>query len=194
MGQYYVIVNLDKKQFLHPHRFGDGLKLREFGASGEGTMMGLSVLLSDGNGRGGGDLPSDNPIIGSWARDRIVVAGDYADAEPAGEGEEGVNLFSLTHGDGWKDVSEQVLMALSDDMHTAVSLHENLSRFFGSRLTPAVMAKIEASAARVKPGHEEEPPHVMLAKAVLRNSDEPAAWHALADACVDRAQRPAGKE
>jgi hypothetical protein len=79
MGQYYIICNLDKKEYLLPHKFGDGLKLMEFGASADGTMLGLAVLLADGNGRGGGDLHADNPIIGSWAGDRIVIAGDYAD-------------------------------------------------------------------------------------------------------------------
>lgn len=80
MGQYYVTVNLDKRQFLNPHSFGDGLKLVEFGSSGFGTMMGLAALLSSGNGRGGGDVHSSSPLIGSWAGDRIVVAGDYDDA------------------------------------------------------------------------------------------------------------------
>lgn len=79
MGQYYYPVNLDKRQFIHPHKFGDGLKLLEFGCSGDGTMTGLAILLSDGNNRGGGDLHSDNPIIGSWAGDRIVISGDYSD-------------------------------------------------------------------------------------------------------------------
>lgn len=78
MGQYYYIVNTDKKQFLHPHKFNCGLKLLEFGDGGL-AMCGLAVLLADGNGRGGGDLHCDNPIIGSWAGDRIVIAGDYAD-------------------------------------------------------------------------------------------------------------------
>jgi hypothetical protein len=79
MGQYYIIINRDKKQFVHPHRFGDGLKLLEFGCSATGTLTALAVLLASGNGRGGGDLRSENPIIGSWAGDRIVVAGDYGD-------------------------------------------------------------------------------------------------------------------
>jgi len=79
MGQYYYVVNLDKREYLHPHRMGDGLKLLEFGSSGRGTMLGLAVLLADGNGRGGGDLRSNRPIVGSWAGDRIVIAGDYAD-------------------------------------------------------------------------------------------------------------------
>ena len=84
MGQYYLTVNLDKKQCLHPHAFGDGLKLLEFGASRCGTLTALAILLSDGNGRGCGDLhvPEDHPLgglVGSWTGDRIVVAGDYAD-------------------------------------------------------------------------------------------------------------------
>jgi len=78
MGQYYLTVNLDRQEYLDPHKFGDGLKLLEFGDSSSGTMTGLAILLADGNGRGGGDLRSENPIIGSWKGDRIVVAGDYA--------------------------------------------------------------------------------------------------------------------
>ena len=80
MGQYYLIVNIDKEQYIHPHAFGDGLKLMEFANSQYGTLCGLAVLLADGNNRGGGDLRSDAEIIGSWAGDRIVVAGDYADS------------------------------------------------------------------------------------------------------------------
>jgi len=79
MGQYYLTVNLDKGEYLDPHKFGDGLKLMEFGNSASGTMTGLAVLLADGNGRGSGGLRSENSIIGSWKGDRIVVAGDYAD-------------------------------------------------------------------------------------------------------------------
>ncbi len=31
MGQYYYIVNIDKHEYLHPHKFNDGLKLLEAG-------------------------------------------------------------------------------------------------------------------------------------------------------------------
>ena len=81
MGQYYYVVNLDKKQYLHPHRFGDGLKLMEFGQSSGGTLLALATLLSNGNGRGGGDINSEDSLVGSWAGDKIVIAGDYADAD-----------------------------------------------------------------------------------------------------------------
>ena len=79
MGQAYIIVNETKKQYIHPHRFGDGYKLCEFGSSSRGTMFALAVLLARGNGRGGGDLRSDDPIVGSWAGDAIVVLGEYTD-------------------------------------------------------------------------------------------------------------------
>lgn len=104
MGQYYLVCNLDKEEYIHPHKFGDGMKLMEFGDSASGTMLGLAVLLADGNGRGGGDLFSARhkeelkecregkrkwedidwsragvEIAGRWAGDRIVIAGDYAD-------------------------------------------------------------------------------------------------------------------
>lgn len=94
MGQYYYTVNLDKRQFLDPQKFGEGLKLMEFGNSSGGTMTALAVLLSDGNGSGGGDLrvPEDGDpkgLVGSWAGDRIVVAGDYA------EGGKWLDIFTV---------------------------------------------------------------------------------------------------
>jgi len=79
VGAYYLVVCPARRQYLHAHRFGDGLKLLEQGASGSGTMLGLAVLLADGNGRGGGDLRSESPLIGSWAGHGVVLASDYAD-------------------------------------------------------------------------------------------------------------------
>lgn len=79
LGQCYIIVNLDKKEYLAPNAFGDGDRLLEFGQSAGGTLFGLSALLVDGNGEGEKDIHTDNPLIGSWAGDRIVITGDYAD-------------------------------------------------------------------------------------------------------------------
>lgn len=79
MGQYYLTINISKKQFLHPHNFNSGLKLLEFSRDSDGLMTGLALLLSSGNGRGGGDLYSESELIGSWAGDKIIIAGDYSD-------------------------------------------------------------------------------------------------------------------
>ncbi len=43
MGQYFYIVNTTKKQYLHPHDFGDRLKMGEFNS----TMEVLALLLCD---------------------------------------------------------------------------------------------------------------------------------------------------
>ena len=125
MGQYYKVVNITKKEFISPWTFDDGAKLVEFGASGEGTMFALAALLSDGNGRGGGDIMSDNnndnSLIGSWAGDKIVISGDYADdnfltreekrALKKSVGKDNVNLYHAVHLQelGFIDISDKII-------------------------------------------------------------------------------------
>lgn len=117
MGQYFKVVNLDKRQYLHPHKFHDGLKLMEFGSSSDGTMCALAILLADSNGRGGGDCRSDNPLIGSWAGDHIVITGDYADAGQWSEyfldieGATTTELYDLLE-EHFEDISEKILDAV----------------------------------------------------------------------------------
>lgn len=151
MGQYFRLVNVAKRQYLRPHAAGDGAKLLEFGASGSGVMMCLAVLLADGNGRGGGDLRSDSPLIGSWAGDPIVIAGDYADvgkfvpAEDVAAWQRLVaaspehmsylrgrglriedwqpNLYTVA-GDLYEDITDKVILALCDDPYERQALIE----------------------------------------------------------------------
>ena len=115
MGQYYKIVNLTKKEYLKPHAFGDGLKLLEFGSGGCGTMCALAILLSDGNGRGGGDLHTkrNEKLIGSWAGDKIVVTGDYADAGRFTFGEK--NLYDVVRNRRFKNISRAVIRVMCQD-------------------------------------------------------------------------------
>ena len=115
MGQYYRIVNVKKKQYITPHTFGDGAKLMEFSMSANGVLAGLVILLADGNGRGGGDLNSENPIVGSWAGDNIVIAGDYADNGKWIKDPD-TNLYSVANNEG-EDISIKVLDALCDDRY-----------------------------------------------------------------------------
>jgi hypothetical protein len=109
MGQYWYVVNLDKKEFIHPHKLGCGLKLWEQLANHPSTGSALLILCAHpkGVGRGGGDFdieknwsgpervfPRDNcqpgPMpeeyhkiarrtIGRWAGDRIMLIGDYSE-------------------------------------------------------------------------------------------------------------------
>lgn len=124
MGQYYKIVNIKKKQYISPDTFGDGSKLMEFSMSANGVLAGLSILLADGNGRGGGDLNSDNPIVGSWAGDNIVIAGDYAD-EGKFVKEADRNLYNVAN-EG-EDISLKVLDGLCDDKWFFEEFRKNAS-------------------------------------------------------------------
>ena len=129
MGQYYLICNLDKREYLHPSRWNEGMKAREWLWSGT-LSRALSVLLIDGDGRGGGD--ANCSFSGRWAGDRIAIAGDYGDdgkftvgnasadfvyritanAEEAKTLEE-VNLYRLASED-YTEISKEVIDALNE--------------------------------------------------------------------------------
>ena len=104
MGQYFVMVNKDKKQYLHPHTFGDGSKLLEFGCSAEGTLTALTLLLRQSNEGGGGDYNGDDKIVGSWAGDRIIIVGDYDKSL----------LYFLAH-KNYEDVSKKMAKVLETE-------------------------------------------------------------------------------
>lgn len=60
MGQYHIIANTTKQQYLNPHATGTGLKLREIGESGYSTAFTLALLLAN-----------------DWKNDNIIILGDY---------------------------------------------------------------------------------------------------------------------
>jgi len=80
MGQYWIPVNLDKKEFIDPHKLGTGLKLWEQLANNPGTGAALVLLCAAmPEKRGGGDLEKTSTnVVGRWAGDRIAIVGDYA--------------------------------------------------------------------------------------------------------------------
>ena len=97
MGQYFKVLNLDKKEYLHPHCCGDGLKLMEFGASPDGTMLGLALLLRQSTGSGGGDFHGTDGegLLGRWAGDRVAIVGDY---DESGLYDETETWLNISHG------------------------------------------------------------------------------------------------
>lgn len=101
MGQYHLIVNMDKKEFLHPHHAGDGLKLWEF--SSGNTMVCLAVLLAKHDGGGGGDFDLKG-LSGQWAGDKIAIVGDY--------GEDGI-YAACGEDPAWVDRTPGVMLALA---------------------------------------------------------------------------------
>lgn len=95
MGQYHTLYNVDKKQKVDGL---DGYKLLELVGHPKSTATALLLLVANSNGRGGGDV-EDHPLVGSWAGDRIVVQGDYA--------EESDQAF-IADTDSYEDITKQV--------------------------------------------------------------------------------------
>ncbi len=104
MGQYHKLYNIDKKEYVNGHNINNGLKLMEQCGWDKSTSTGLWLLLANSNGRGGGDALK-HPLVGSWAGDKIVVQGDYAEpGDPSFIAEEELEEF--------EDISSQVKMML----------------------------------------------------------------------------------
>jgi hypothetical protein len=79
MGQYDVLVNVDKKEMVVPHGLGLGLKQYEHIGEFNGTLAdAMYILMMTSPARGGGDFPSTN-ISRRWAGDRVLVLGDYTE-------------------------------------------------------------------------------------------------------------------
>lgn len=81
MGQYWIPVNITKREYIMPHKLGVGLKLWEQVGVEHGTTTALFLLTAAmPEPRGGGDF-EPHPAIGRWAGDRVAVVGDYAEDE-----------------------------------------------------------------------------------------------------------------
>lgn len=65
MGQYWKAVNLDKREYVTPHKLGVGLKLGEQIGSGHGTPDALFILTAAmRERRGSGDFDWDSNYYG----------------------------------------------------------------------------------------------------------------------------------
>lgn len=78
MGQYHILVNLSKKQFVTPSGLGFGAKQVEH-VDAMGPVLYYLTMVPER--RGGGDLLEGDcnyVFIGSWLGDKIAVVGDYS--------------------------------------------------------------------------------------------------------------------
>jgi hypothetical protein len=114
MGQYHIVVNWDKKEYINPHEIGLGLKQGEQLGAFNATMGDIIyLLLAISNGRGGGDVPMDGieHLLGRWAGDRVFVAGDYAepsDISIEGKPDAYAAYGLVDEGDEWTNISSQI--------------------------------------------------------------------------------------
>lgn len=90
MSDYHIVVNHDRREWLHPHRFGDPLDFDDgFKRVGGGILTGLAYLLKDD---------------GAWSGDRVAIVG--SDTSP--------ELYELAM-DSYKDVSFEVMAKMAEE-------------------------------------------------------------------------------
>ena len=115
MGQYFLIVNTTKKEYLHPHRFGEGLKFMEFTVDGCGIMHGLAHLLAQSSS---GVAIDDLEVTGRWVGDHVVIVGDYDESGVFDEAYES---------DDYHDISQAVIQHIGKDSYVQSTLCERHS-------------------------------------------------------------------
>lgn len=80
MGQYHLLVNSDKKEYVNPRDLGLGAKqLEHIGFIGDLPLVQYLLTICSVN-RGFGDISltdENEAILGRWAGDRVFILGDY---------------------------------------------------------------------------------------------------------------------
>jgi len=146
MGQYWIPVNLDKKEFIDPHVLGSGLKLWEQLASHPSVGAALVILCAAmPEPRGGGDfdldanwhgpertfpefnaspgpMPKDYTAIsaqtiGRWAGDRIALVGDYAVDGDLPSEFEASSIYRKCREGEYRDISELVCAVIEHELN-----------------------------------------------------------------------------
>jgi len=92
MGQYYKPTNIDKREYIEPLDFDNGMKLMEHSYIGNSVTEAIESLIIPG---------------GAWYKASLVWAGDYADGEPktiTKKNPNGHNLYSSINSESGKGV------------------------------------------------------------------------------------------
>ena len=110
MGQYHRLVNLDKKEMVHPYNLGLGAK--QYEQTGDSGSMGdaLYLLVMTSPDRGGGDWELFPDLSGRWVGDRVVIVGDYTEDGDIPNYENASQLYHQS--EDWEDISDRVAVAL----------------------------------------------------------------------------------
>ncbi|CAM1340937.1 hypothetical protein [Tenacibaculum amylolyticum] len=137
MGQYFKIVNVSKKQFIDIGDLGENNKLGFIGKGLNGIVLGR-LLTSSGKVWGNdfykvfGDPNSDKIYIGVWAGDKIVIAGDYDDADTNGVktstfDDSNRNLYDMVESE-YENITDDIIKWLANDEETAEMLAKRAER------------------------------------------------------------------
>jgi hypothetical protein len=128
--QRFLIVNIDRREYLDPSRFGDGQGLMEFGPGASGAMLALALLLATGCAGGPLEPKSKDPIVGSWAESRIAITGDRDQTIFTGALRTELRLLPVgpslyeVASTFYVDISERLLRVIAEEPYEARALRE----------------------------------------------------------------------
>jgi hypothetical protein len=75
-GKHYrYVINTDTKEFVDTKKIPiSGIDTDDDGKEWSFVIHPLPLLTCEGNGRGGGDFHKEDPLVGKWARQRVIVS------------------------------------------------------------------------------------------------------------------------
>jgi hypothetical protein len=120
MGQYHMLVNSDKKEFVNPRDLGFGAKqLEHCGFLGDLPLVQYWLTMAS-PGRGFGDfvITGDNEsVLGRWRGDRVFVLGDYTEIGDVPKVRSAHTFWKKIHAkeSDWVNISDLLLKALDSD-------------------------------------------------------------------------------
>ena len=132
MGQYFLVVNTDKKEYLMPHNFGSGLKFLEFTSDELSVMSGLAHLLGQSSDPSGMGAAPD--ITGSWIGAQVVIVGDYDES----------NLYHTAY-ETYENISNKVICHMAKDSYVREFLQQR-HRWDGTGVTAVYSPELEVTA------------------------------------------------
>jgi hypothetical protein len=120
MGQYHLLVNSDKKEYVNPRDLGFGAKqLEHVGFIGD-LPLAQYWLTTCSRGRGFGDFvitELNEHVLGRWTGDRVFILGDYTEIGDVPKVRSAHTFWKKIHAkeSEWTNISSIVLVALEND-------------------------------------------------------------------------------
>ena len=103
MGQYFLVVNTDKKQFIDAWKFGEGVETLQAVSGYHAQAIALLTCRMDQVRDTAGNL------LGSWSCDQVIAAAEYASTENGAAS----NLYKTAR-EEFEDISYKALAMLCD--------------------------------------------------------------------------------
>ncbi len=123
MGQYFILVNTTKKQYVDIDELGENNKFGYVGQGLNGIVL-ARLACSPGHYLDYGDPDKDEIYVGLWAGDNIIIAGDY-DKETFDKKYGELNLYARVKIDpDYENITDKIIDWLTRDDLTLTMLQE----------------------------------------------------------------------